>query len=70
MVPWFQMLLPSLMREMQELVQARMMLQLSQTVMLFMIQEMQAGVKQKDVAAVTGSDVVGDRRDASWCKPE
>ena len=50
--------------------QARMMLQLSQSVMLFMMQEMQAGVKQKDVAAVTGSDVVGDRRDASWCKPE
>ena len=30
----------------------------------------QAGVRQNDVAAVTGSDVVGDRRDASWCKPE
>ena len=43
MVPWFQMLLPSL---------------------------TQAGVRQNDVAAVTGSDVVGDRRDASWCKPE
>ena len=40
-----------------------MMLQLSQTVMLFMTEEMQDGVSQNDAAAVADSDVVSDGSD-------
>ena len=40
-----------------------MLLQLSQTVMLFMMEEMQDGVSQNDVAAVADSDVASDGSD-------
>ena len=50
--------------------QARMMLQLSQTVMLFVMQEKQAGVRQNDAAVVADCDVVHDGRDARWCETE
>ena len=41
-----------------------MMLQLSHTVMLFMTEEMQDGVRQNDAAVVADCDVVHDGRDA------
>ena len=50
--------------------QARMMLQLSQTVMLFMMKGMQDGVSQNDAAAAADSDVVSDGSDTGRYKPE
>ena len=47
-----------------------MLLQLSQTVMLFMMEEMQDGVSQNDVAAVADSDVASDGSDTGWYEPE
>ena len=47
-----------------------MMLQLSQAVMLLVIEEMQAGASQNDAAVVTDCDVVRDAREASWCETE
>ena len=47
-----------------------MMLQLSQTVMLFMMQEMQDGARQNAAAVVADCDVVHDGRDARWSETE
>ena len=46
-----------------------MLLQLSQTVMLFMMEEMQDGVRQNAAAVVADCDV-HDGRDARWSQTE